>query len=107
MPRLVTIGLAQMGPIARSESRQDVVVRLLALMEDAARMGCDLIVYPEAALCAFFPHWWMTDEDEIDSYFERTMPNPAVQKLFDAAKRLRIGFHLGYAELDFSEGRKR
>ena len=107
MARLVTIGLAQLGPIARSESRQDVVVRLLALMEDAARMGCDLIVYPEAALCAFFPHWWMTDEDEIDGYFERTMPNPAVQKLFDAAKRLRIGFHLGYAELDFSEGRKR
>ena len=30
------------------------------------------------------------------------MPNPEVAPLFDAARRLRIGFHLGYAEL--SEG---
>jgi predicted amidohydrolase len=35
------------------------------------------------------------------------MPNPAVQPLFDAARRLRIGFHLGYAELAFEDGRKR
>lgn len=107
MPRIVTVGIAQMGPIARSESRQDVVARLLALMQDAARMGCDLIVYTEAALTAFFPHWLIEDEDELDSYFERSMPNPAVQPLFDAAARLGIGFHLGYAELDFASGRKR
>ena len=103
MSRIVTVGIAQMGPIARSESRQDVVARLLALMQDA----CDLVVYTEAALTAFFPHWLITDEEELDSYFERAMPNPAVQPLFDAAARLGIGFHLGYAELDFSTGRKR
>jgi predicted amidohydrolase len=27
------------------------------------------------------------------------MPNPVVQPLFDEAKRLKVGFHLGYAEL--------
>ena len=107
MPRILTIAVAQLGPIARAESRQEVVARLLALMDEAARMGCDLVVYPEAALCSFFPHWWMEDEDEIDSYFERSMPNPAVQPLFDAAARLRIGFHLGYAELDTSDGGRR
>lgn len=107
MARIITVGIAQMGPIARSESRQDVVARLLALMQDAAKMGCDLIVYTEAALTAFFPHWLIEDEDELDSYFERSMPNPAVQPLFDAAARLGIGFHLGYAELDFASGRKR
>jgi predicted amidohydrolase len=106
MPRIVTVGVAQLGPIPLSQSRQDVVVRLLALMQDAARMGCDLIVYPEAALTAFFPHWWIDDEDELDSYFEREMPNPAVQPLFDAARRLRIGFHLGYAELALENGGK-
>jgi predicted amidohydrolase len=106
MSRIVTVGIAQLGPIPLSQSRQDVVVRLLALMEDAARMGCDLVVYPEAALTAFFPHWWIDDEDELDSFFERDMPNPAVQSLFDAARRLRIGFHLGYAELAFEDGRK-
>jgi len=30
-----------------------------------------------------------------------------VQPLFDAARRLRIGFHLGYCELDLSAGTKR
>lgn len=107
MARILTVGAAQMGPIARSESRRDVVDRLLAMMEDAARMGCDLIVYTEASLTAFFPHWLVEGEQELDSYFERSMPNPDVQPLFDAARRLRIGFHLGYAELDFSTGRKR
>jgi predicted amidohydrolase len=107
MTRVLTVGMAQMGPIARSESRREVVARLLAMMEDAARMSCDLIVYPEATLTAFFPHWLVEGEQELDSYFERAMPNPDVQPLFDAAARLRIGFHLGYCELDFSIGRKR
>ena len=107
MPRILTVGIAQLGPIPRSQSRPEVVLRLLAMMEDAAKSGCDLIVYPEAALTAFFPHWLVEGEQELDSYFEAAMPNPAVQPLFDAARRLRIGFHLGYCELDFSEGRKR
>ena len=96
MPRIVTVGIAQLGPIPRTQSRPEVVLRLLALMEDAAKSGCDLIVYPEAALTAFFPHWMVEGDQELDSYFESEMPNAAVQPLFDAARRLRIGFHLGY-----------
>ena len=88
MTRILTVAIAQMGPIPRSQSRRDVVLRLLAQMETAARMGCDLIVYTEVALTAFFPHWWITDEEELDAWFEREMPNPAVQPLFDAARRL-------------------
>ncbi len=107
MPRIVTVAVAQLGPIGRNESRQHVVVRLLALMEDAARMGADLIVYPEAALTAFFPHWWIADEAELDSWFEREMPSAATRPLFEASRRLGIGFHLGYAELAVEDGRKR
>lgn len=107
MPRIVTVGIAQLGPIPRTQSRPEVVLRLLALMEDAVKSGCDLIVYPEAALTAFFPHWMVEGDQELDSYFESEMPNAAVQPLFDAARRLRIGFHLGYCELDFSTGTKR
>ena len=107
MPRIVTVGIAQLGPIPRSQLRPEVVLRLLALMEDAAKSGCDLIVYPEAALTAFFPHWMVEGDQELDSYFESEMPNAAVQPLFEAARRLRIGFHLGYCELDFSTGSKR
>ena len=107
MPRILTVGVAQLGPIPRSQSRPEVVARLIAMMEDAARMGCDLIVYPEAALTAFFPHWTITDPEELDSYFEAAMPNNTAQPLFNAARRLKIGFHLGYAELAVEDGRKR
>ncbi len=107
MARIINVGIAQLGPIPRSQTRQEVVGRLVALMEDAARMGTDLLVYPEAALTAFFPHWLVEDEDELDSYFEREMPNAATRPLFDAARRLGVGFNLGYAELAFEGGRKR
>ena len=107
MSRKITIGAAQSGPVSRQESRAVVVERLLGQMREAHRQGCDLIVYTEVALTAFFPHWWIESEEELDSWFEREMPGPETQPLFDEARRLGIGFHLGYAELAFEEGRKR
>ena len=35
------------------------------------------------------------------------MPSPATQALFDEAKKLGIGFYLGYGEIDNSAGAKR
>jgi predicted amidohydrolase len=107
MSRVLNVAIAQLGPIAREESRQAVVARLLSLMREAAAMRCDIVVYPEAALTAFFPHWLVEDEAELDTYFEKDMPGPATRPLFEEAARLGIGFHLGYAELDLSGGRKR
>src|SRR3546814_7389963 len=48
MARIVTIAAAQLGPIARSDSRQEVVARLIVLLEQAAKHGCDLVVYPRS-----------------------------------------------------------
>jgi predicted amidohydrolase len=107
MPRTIIVAAAQLGPIPRNQSRQDAVARLIALMTDAKAMGADLVVFPEAALTAFFPHWWIDDEDELDSWFEREMPGAATRPLFETAKRLGVGFKLGYCELDFSTGHKR
>ncbi len=107
MPGAITIAAALMGPIARSETRAAVVRRLIALMREAAAMGAQVVAYPEAALTAFFPHWWIEDEDQIDAWFEREMPGPDTMALFDEARRLGVGFHLGYCELDLSTGRKR
>lgn len=107
MPRIVTIGAAQSGPISRQETRADVVERLIHQMREAHRQGCDLVVYTECALTAFFGHWWIEDEQELDAWYEHEMPSPATQPLFDEAARLGIGFELGYAELTFEEGRKR
>ena len=107
MARNVIVGGAQLGPIARDESRQSVVARMLELMREAGERGCDLVVYPELALTSFFPRWWIEDPDEIDAWFEREMPSPATRPLFEEAARLGIGFYMGYAELARENGQRR
>ncbi len=99
MPRIVTVGAAQLGPIARAETRSQVVQRMQSLLAQAQGCGCDLVVFPELALTTFFPRWYLERQDEIDAFFERAMPGPETQPLFDTARRLGIGFSLGYAEL--------
>jgi len=105
MPRLITIAAAQLGPIARDEPRESAVARLCALLREAKDRGAELVVFPELALTTFFPRWYFESEADVDAFFERAMPNPAVQPLFDLARALGVGFNLGYAELT-PEGRR-
>jgi len=105
MTRHITVAAAQLGP--NDHDRKAVLDRCIVLMERAAGAGANLVVFPEAALTPFFPHWVVEDEEELDSYFERGMPNANVQPLFDAARRLKIAFHLGYCEIDETAGDKR
>jgi predicted amidohydrolase len=93
------VAAAQMGPTARRDSRVDVVERLIAMLRAAAERDAELVVFPELALTTFFPRWWIEDPEELESYFETEMPGPETKPLFDEARRLRVGFHLGYAEL--------
>ena len=104
MARFVNVAIGQLGPIAKSETRTEVVARLSALMRQAHANGCDLIVYPELALTTFFPRWYIEDQQELDAYYEREMPGPQTQALFDLARDLSIGFCLGYAELTVEAG---
>ncbi|WP_316193119.1 N-carbamoyl-D-amino-acid hydrolase [Bradyrhizobium sp. SZCCHNRI1029] len=97
--RVINVAAAQMGPIQRADSHEAVVARMIALMDEAKRKDADLIVYPELALTTFFPRWYMEDQAEVDSWFEREMPNAAVQPLFDRAAQHQMAMHLGYAEL--------
>jgi len=99
MTRELMVGAAQLGPIAKDESREQVVERLMALLAKADQRGVELLVYPELALTTFFPRWVIEDQAEIDTWYETEMPGPATKPLFDEAKRLGIGFSLGYAEL--------
>ena len=107
MPRTITVGAAQLGPIARNDSRKQVVGRLLELMREAHGFRCDLIAYPELALTTFFPRWLIEDERELDSFYETEMPGPETKPLFEEAARRGIGFSLGFAELVVEKGRKR
>ncbi len=99
MSRIVNVGAAQMGPIARDESRSQVVERLIDHLREAKRRGCDLVVFPELTLTTFFPRWWLEDEAELEAFYETEMPGPETRPLFDEARRLGLGFCLGYAEL--------
>jgi len=106
MARYLTVAAAQSGPISRTESRREVVARRIEQLREASARGCRLVVFTEAALTAFFPHWWIEDEAELDAWFEHELPSRETQPLFDEAKRLGIGFNLGYAELAIENGVK-
>ena len=97
--RVVRVGAAQLGPIAKDESRAEVVKRLVSLLEEAADRRVELVAFPELALTTFFPRWYTEDIAGHDHYFETSMPGPETQPLFDAAEQHGIGFSLGYAEL--------
>ncbi len=107
MSRTIVVGAAQLGPIARAEPREAVVVRMRTLLDHAARRGCDLVCYPELALTTFFPRWYMPDWDEVDTFFETEMPNAATAPLFERAKSLGIAISFGYAEKTVVDGKVR
>ena len=92
MERFINVAGAQTGPIARNESRQQVVSRLLELMREAKARGSDIVVFPELALTTFFPRWWMEDDAEIDSFFEREMPVRRPGRCLKPRSRWRSAF---------------
>ena len=99
MSRIITVGAAQLGPIQKEHTKASAVERLIALLQQASANDCDLVVFPELALTTFFPRWFVNDITEADHWYETSMPSPVTQPLFDEARRLSIGFSLGYAEL--------
>jgi predicted amidohydrolase len=107
MARTITIAAAQTGPNQPEDSREAIVERLIALVEKSAAAGAQLVILPELAFTTFFPRYEINDEAELDRYFEREMPNSNTQKLFDTAKKLKVGFYVGYAELTEEEGERK
>ena len=99
MTRSLPLAVAQLGPIARDETRASAVKRMVALLRKAEDAGSKLIVFPELALTTFFPRWYFEDQADVDAFFETDMPNADTEPLFDAAARAGIAFYLGYAEL--------
>jgi predicted amidohydrolase len=102
--RVLRAAAAQMGPTQKADTREHTLGRMLALLEEAAACGATLVVFPELAFTTFFPRW-LIEGEALDHYFERGMPNPAVQALFDRARALGVGFYVGYAELT-SDGQR-
>jgi predicted amidohydrolase len=99
MTRMITVGAAQLGPIQKEDSRESAVRRMIDLLRQASSKKCDLVVFPELALTTFFPRWFVDDIKTTDHWYEKEMPSQITMPLFDEAKRLGVGFSLGYAEL--------
>jgi predicted amidohydrolase len=107
LARKLNAAVAQLGPIHLADSRVSVVGRLMAMMREAHGLCARFVVFPELALTTFFPRYWMTDQTEIDRFFEREMPGLETRPLFDLARDLGVGFYLGYAELTQEKGEQR
>lgn len=93
------IGGAQIGGIQKDETREEVVARMLTLMDEAHEKGVEFLAYPEMTLTTFFPRFYVEDRRDFDHWFETEMPNAATQPLFDRAKEYKMGFTFGYCEL--------
>ena len=105
MARHLKIAAAQLGPLNLADTRTTATARLVKLLRDAHAMGARYVVFPELAFTTFFPRYWFEDQDEVDRrFYEFTMPSPETQPLFDEAKKLGIGFYLGYAERIVEDG---
>ena len=105
MARHLKIAAAQLGPINLADTRTTATARLVKLLRDAHAMGARYVVFPELAFSTFFPRYWFEDQDEVDRrFYEFTMPSPETQPLFDEAKKLGIGFYIGYAERIVEDG---
>ena len=91
MSRILRVAAAQMGPNQRADARSTILARMIALLDQAADRGAELVVFPELAFTTFFPRWLLA-ADEVDAHFEADMPNPQVAALFERARERRVGF---------------
>lgn len=96
--RQIVVSAAQLGPVPLTETRPETLARLIKMLEGAAADGAKLVVFPEAALTSFFPHWLVEDADELEKFYEKELPGPDTLELFKAARELQVAFVLGYAE---------
>ena len=105
MSRVVRVAAAQMGPIQKVDTREQVVQRLVTLLHEAKAKGAHLVVFPELALTTFFPRWFVDDIATANHWYETQMPSEVTMPIFTTAKALGVGFCLGYAELT-AEGKR-
>jgi N-carbamoyl-D-amino-acid hydrolase len=95
MARELKIAAAQMGPINEGTGRDEVVDRMLALLEQAIGERVDLIAYPEMALTPYFPK---RIRDDYEHFFEAEVPPKALEPLLRRAGEAGVAVHVGFCE---------
>ncbi|HEU5323435.1 MAG TPA: nitrilase-related carbon-nitrogen hydrolase, partial [Methylomirabilota bacterium] len=100
MPRSLKVAAAQMGPNEEGVGREEIVERMLALLEQAVGDGVELVAYPEMALTTYFPK---RIRDDYDQFFETEVPPKALAPLLRRAAAAGVAVHVGFCEK--AEGR--
>ena len=95
MARYVKVAAAQLGAINEGTSREEMVDRMLALLEQAIREGVEILAYPELALTPYFPK---RIRDDYDQFFETEMPPKCLEPLLRRAGQAGVVCHIGFAE---------
>jgi len=95
MARHIKVAAAQMGPNNEGMSREEIVERMLALLDVAIQDQVELIAYPEMALTTYFPKKIRTD---FDQFFENEVPPKALEPRLRRAAQARVAVHVGFCE---------
>ena len=59
------IAAAQIGGIQKDETREEVIARMLTLMDEAHAQGVEFLAYPEMTLTTFFPRFYVEDRADF------------------------------------------
>ncbi len=95
MARHVKVAAAQLGAINEGTSREEMVDRMLALLEQAIREEVQILAYPELALTPYFPK---RIRDDYDQFFETEVPPKCLEPLLRRAGQAGVVCHIGFAE---------
>jgi predicted amidohydrolase len=95
MPHHIKVAAAQMGPNNEGVSREEIVERMLGMLDQAVREQVELIAYPEMALTTYFPKRIRSD---FDQFFEAEVPPKALEPLLRRAAEARVAVHVGFCE---------
>ena len=95
MPRHIKVAAAQLGPNNEGTSREEIVERMMTLLDQAVADGVDLIAYPEMALTTYFPKKIRPD---FEQFFEHEVPPKALEPLLRRAADARVAVHVGFCE---------
>jgi predicted amidohydrolase len=95
MARMLKVAAAQLGPNNEGTPREEIVERMLVLLEQAVRDGVTLVAYPEMALTTYFPKRVRSD---FEQFFEHEVPPKALEPLLARAAEAGIAVHVGFCE---------
>jgi len=89
---------AQLGAIQPHDTKEQVVERMYALMQQAKSANAKLVVFPELCFTTFFPRYYFDQEADLDSYFEEECPLELISSILALIKDSGMLISFGYAE---------